>query len=508
MPQLSRTQLATYAALALVVAVLGVRFMQRQQPASAALPGATSGARDGGAAATAVRVSRPAAQGSVVHVAGAVRRPGVYRLPAGARVAGGGPARGRRPAGRRRQRHQPRGEDRRRPAGRRPAARGHRRSGRARRRVARGCRGRSGAGRPADQPEHARPRSSSTRSTASGPRRRRRSSRGARSTAASARSRTSARSRGSARRSSRRSRIGCSRDGLRGSRQPVARSARGGGGRGASPAIARRRWRRSCSGSSPGRARRSWSSRRSSRARCSPAARRAHCSSRSPCSAVQRSPTRGWPPSTTRSSRSGSGHAASVHAWLIEPARPRPFGGRTAVARLGDERVLVRTGARVRWPAVRVGEEVAVDGVLEALRPADAWLRPRNVHAIAARGAGRRRPVAGGAASPGALDRFRERAEATLDRGLPPPQAALLRGMVLGEDEALARGGPRGLPDLRARPPRGRERPERDAARARSSSACRPSSGSASARGCSSRSRWSRSTCRSRAAARRSSAPA
>jgi competence protein ComEA len=86
MPQLSRTQLATYAALALVVAVLGVRFMQRQQPASAALPGATSGARDRGAARTAVRVSRPAAQGSVVHVAGAVRRPGVYRLPAGARV--------------------------------------------------------------------------------------------------------------------------------------------------------------------------------------------------------------------------------------------------------------------------------------------------------------------------------------------------------------------------------------------------------------------------------------
>src|SRR6187399_3244769 len=45
------------------------------------------------------------------------------------------------------------------------------------------------------------------------------------------------------------------------------------------------------------------------------------------------------------------GHAASVRMWLLEPARPRPFGGRTAVARLGDERVLVRTGARVRWPA-------------------------------------------------------------------------------------------------------------------------------------------------------------
>src|SRR4051794_36744876 len=44
------------------------------------------------------------------------------------------------------------------------------------------------------------------------------------------------------------------------------------------------------------------------------------------------------------------GHAASARVWLLEPARPRPFGGRTAIARLGDERVLVRTSARVRWP--------------------------------------------------------------------------------------------------------------------------------------------------------------
>src|SRR4051794_12080560 len=45
------------------------------------------------------------------------------------------------------------------------------------------------------------------------------------------------------------------------------------------------------------------------------------------------------------------GHAVSARVWLLEPARPRPFGGRTAVARLGDERVLVRTSARVRGPA-------------------------------------------------------------------------------------------------------------------------------------------------------------
>ena len=91
MPEINRAQIATYAVLALVVVGLGVRFMQRQQSASAVPPGAGVAASEAssgtsGSAGTAVRVSRPPARASVVHVAGAVRRPGVYRLPAGARV--------------------------------------------------------------------------------------------------------------------------------------------------------------------------------------------------------------------------------------------------------------------------------------------------------------------------------------------------------------------------------------------------------------------------------------
>jgi competence protein ComEA len=90
MPEISRSQLATYAVIALVVVVLGVRFMQRQETASGGpATSAASGAAPDGESASgsgAVRIARPAAKGSVVHVAGAVRRPGVYRLEAGARV--------------------------------------------------------------------------------------------------------------------------------------------------------------------------------------------------------------------------------------------------------------------------------------------------------------------------------------------------------------------------------------------------------------------------------------
>ena len=79
MPVPSRSQLATYVLAAVVVAVLGVRFMQGQAKGG---PGAPPAARP----PAAVKIDRPAPTGALVHVAGAVRHPGVYKLHDGDRV--------------------------------------------------------------------------------------------------------------------------------------------------------------------------------------------------------------------------------------------------------------------------------------------------------------------------------------------------------------------------------------------------------------------------------------
>jgi competence protein ComEC len=130
------------------------------------------------------------------------------------------------------------------------------------------------------------------------------------------------------------------------------------------------------------------------------------------------------------------GHAVRERVLLLDAPRARRFGVRVATVRLDGERVLLRAGRGVRWPTERVGAVLAARGGLEPLPALDAWQRARGVHAQLRADAlvdtGVRR---GGLA--GVVDGVRARAQAVLRTGVPPPEAALLRGMALGDDAAL-----------------------------------------------------------------------
>ena len=136
------------------------------------------------------------------------------------------------------------------------------------------------------------------------------------------------------------------------------------------------------------------------------------------------------------------GRSIEARAVVLEPIRERAVGPAVARARVvdgparGEVAVLrVRADAHAgAWPGV--GEVVAFEGEVAPLGRFDAYQRRRGADAAIEvarlRATGERR---GGLA--GIVDAARRRAEEGLTRGLSEERAALLLGMVLGQDERL-----------------------------------------------------------------------
>jgi competence protein ComEC len=137
-----------------------------------------------------------------------------------------------------------------------------------------------------------------------------------------------------------------------------------------------------------------------------------------------------------------------VRADLLERPRHSPFGSRAEVRIVfgpaRGARLLARAPRTLRWPRnVATGAELRLHGFVRRPRSRPgaefdfaAYLRRRGIAGElwldSVEATGRRR---GGSA--GVFDAIRRRAERALEAGMSPREAALARGMVLGQDERI-----------------------------------------------------------------------
>jgi competence protein ComEA len=96
-PHLSRSQVVVYGAVAVALLLVGARAIRAEGGAGTPAAAAAASTSGGSGGSGEVSLSSSGGPDVVVDVAGAVRRPGVYRLPAGSRVVdaisrAGGPA--------------------------------------------------------------------------------------------------------------------------------------------------------------------------------------------------------------------------------------------------------------------------------------------------------------------------------------------------------------------------------------------------------------------------------